>query len=125
MLLQEVVADITNGLTRNDIILKFANKQYEWQKKKIGEAQAKNYIKMAYMVMAEDRVQEQDKLRDQLYSQYLMLFNDLVVNGNTFGAKSVLDSISRIFLPDEKNIKLDANIDGELELNFNFNEYES
>lgn len=125
MLLQEVVADITNGLTRNDIILKFANKQYEWQKKKIGEAQAKNYIKMAYMVMAEDRVQEQDKLRDQLYSQYLMLFNDLVVNGNTFGAKSVLDSISRIFLPDEKNIKLDANIDGELELNFNFNEDES
>lgn len=80
---------------------------------------------MAYMVMAEDRVQEQDKLRDQLYSQYLMLFNDLVVNGNTFGAKSVLDSISRIFLPDEKNIKLDANIDGELELNFNFNEDES
>lgn len=125
MLLQEVVADITNGLTRNDIILKFANKQYEWQKKKIGEAQAKNYIKMAYMVMAEDRVKEQDKLRDQLYSQYLMLFNDLVVNGNTFGAKSVLDSISKIFLPDEKNIKLDANIDGELELNFNFNEDES
>lgn len=120
MLLQEVVADITNGLTRNDIVLKFANKQYEYQKKKIGEAQASNYIRMAYLIMAEDRVKEQDQLRDQLYSQYLMLYNDLVIAGNSFAAKAVLDSMSKIFLNDEKNINLNANLNGELTIDFNF-----
>ena len=78
MLLQSVLADLINGLTKNDIIMKFANKGYNYQKKAIGEAQAKNYIKTAYMLMAEDRVRQQDKLRDQLYEQYMMLYNDAV-----------------------------------------------
>lgn len=120
MLLQECIADIVNGLTRNDIILKFKNKEYEYQKKAIGEAQASHYIKMAYQVMAEDRVEEQNKLRDQLYAQYLMLYNDCVVNGNNMTAKQILDSIAKIFLPEERQINLNANVEGELEINFNF-----
>ena len=51
MLLQEVLADITNGYTTNDIIMKFAQKLYNNQKKPIGEAQAKNYIKMSYLII--------------------------------------------------------------------------
>lgn len=125
MLLQEVIADIVNGVTRNDIIMKFTNKEYEYQKKKIGEAQASNYIKMAYLIMAEDRVKEQDKLRDQLYSQYMMLYNDCVMNGNAMTAKQILDSVGKIFLPDEKNINLQGNLDGNITIDFNFNENES
>lgn len=120
MLLQSVIADIVNGYTRNDIILKFKNKEYEYQKKAIGEAQAMNYINMAYKIMQEDRVQESDKLRDQLYAQYLMLYNDCVVVGNSMTAKQILDSIAKIFLPDEKIVNFNAKVDGELEINFNF-----
>lgn len=122
MLLQETLADIVNGLTKNDIILKFANKEYEYQKKAIGEAQATNYIKMAYLIMQEDRVAEADKLRDQLYNQYLMLYNDAVMADNPVLAKTILDSVGKIFLPDEKNIKLDAKVDGDITIDFKFDE---
>ena len=44
--------------------------------------------------------------------------------GNTLVAKSVLDSIVKTFLPDEKNIKVDANINGELTIDFNFDNNE-
>lgn len=124
MLLQCVVADLINGFTKNDIILKFANKGYNYQKKAIGEAQAKNYIKMAYLLMAEDRVEEQDKLRDQLYGQYLMLYNDFVVNNNGFGAKQVLDSIAKLFLNDDRkqvDVTLDKNND-KVRISFGFND---
>lgn len=120
-----MLADIVNGLTRNDITMKFKLKQYENQKKAIGERQAYEYIKMAYRIMAEDRVKEQNQLRDQLYNQYLALYNDMVVNGNSFAAKGVLDSIAKIFLPPaEQNINLNGNIDGNVTIDFNFVEDE-
>ena len=124
MLLQEVVADIVNGLTKNDIIMKFKEKAYENQKKSIGESQAKNYIYMAYKIMAEDRVEETDKLRDQLYNQYLMLYNDAVQVGNSIVAKQILDSIAKIFLPNQPQTAIQINSDGEkgVTINFGFSE---
>lgn len=121
-LLQEVLCDLVNGLTKNDIILKFAEKMYENQRKKIGEKQAKEYIKLAYLIMAEDRVQEQDKLRDQFYEQYMNLYNEALTNGNQQLAKQILDSMTKTFLPDEKNIRLDANSDGDIIIDFSFGE---
>lgn len=127
MLLQEVVADIVNGLTKNDIIMKFKEKAYENQKKSIGESQAKNYIYMAYKIMAEDRVEETDKLRDQLYNQYLMLYNDAVQVGNSMVAKQILDSIAKIFLPNQPQTAIQINSDGEkgVTINFGFTEKEN
>lgn len=122
MLLQECLTDIVNGYTKNDIILKFKNKMYENQKKAIGEAQANNYIKMAYIIMADNRVQEQDKLRDDFFEKYTALYNDALVNGNTILAKSILDSMTKTFLPDEKNINLNGNINEQVTINFGFNE---
>lgn len=123
MLLQECIADIVNGLTRNDIIMKFKEKGYENQKKSIGESQAKNYINMAYKVMQEDRVQESDKLRDQLYNQYLMLYNDCVQVGNSMVAKQILDSIAKTFLPNQAQTAIQINSDKEngVTINFGFN----
>lgn len=122
MLLQEVLADITNGYTRNDIIMKFANKLYRNQKKAIGERQASEYIRMSYLIMQENRVKESDKLRDQFYEQYTALYNDAVQNGNTILAKTILDSMTKTFLPDEKTVNLNGNIDGNLTIDFNFND---
>lgn len=121
-LLQEVVADIVNGFTRNDIIMKFSVKGYDSQKKAIKESQAKEYIRMAYLVLQDDRVEEQDKLRDQLYNQYMMLYNESVLNGNTIVAKQVLDSIAKTFVnTDRKDITLsvDKNSDN-ISISFGF-----
>jgi hypothetical protein len=39
-------------------------------------------------------------------------------------AKSCLDSIAKIFLPEEKNVNLNANVQGDISVNFNFIEDE-
>ena len=123
MLLQEVAADIVNGLTRNDIIMKFHHKKYEYQRKKISENQAIEYINMAYKILAEDRVKEQDKLRDQLYNQYLALYNECVVNNNQMTAKQILDSIGKIFLNEDK--KVDVSVTGNnVKISFGFDDKE-
>ena len=123
MLLQSVAADIVNGLTRNDIIMKFHHKQYEYQRKKISENQAIEYINMAYKILAEDRVKEQDKLRDQLYNQYLALYNECVVNNNQMTAKQILDSIGKIFLNEER--KVDVSVNGNnVKISFGFDDKE-
>lgn len=120
MLLQEVVADLVNGVSRNDIILKFKSQMYENQKKPIGEKQAVNYIQSAYQILQENRIKETNKLRDQLYNQYLMLFNDCVVDGNAMTAKQILDSIAKTFLPDERTVSLQGNINNNIVVDFNF-----
>ena len=119
-LLQECLCDIVNGYTKNDIILKFKNKEYTNQKKAIGERQASNYIKMAYLIMADNRVKEQDRLRDEFYEKYTALYNDAMINGNTLLAKTILDSMTKTFLPEEKNINLNGSLDNKVTINFGF-----
>lgn len=124
MLLQEVVAAITNGYTRNDIEMMFLEKKFENQKKPIHSSQASNYINMAYRIMQEDRVTETDKLRDQLYAQYMMLYNDCVLGGNNITAKQVLDSIAKIFLPQTQE-KASVEVtkgDDKIKISFGYNE---
>lgn len=124
MLLQEVVCDITNGLTHNDIICKFKAKNYEHQKKPLGERQARNYITMAYLILADNRIEEREQLRDTFYNQYLMLYNDLVKSGESLAAKQVLDSMSKLFLGDVKDVNLNARIDQDITIDFNFEQDE-
>ena len=95
---------------------------YENQKKAIGEAQAKHYIKMAYMIMAENRQKEQDKLRDEFYEKYTALYNDAITSDNPVLAKSILDSMGKIFLPEEKNVNLNGNLNEKVTINFGFND---
>ena len=74
--------------------------------------------------MKEDRVEKIQELRDMLFSQYMAQYSEATEMGNVIAAKSCLDSIARIFLPDEKNINLNANVQGDISVNFNFIEDE-
>lgn len=119
-LINEVQCDLVNGVLRSDIFRKFNDGLYEnLGEKKIGERQIQNYIKAPWEKMKEDRVYKVNELRDMLFSQYMALYNDAVQIGNTVAAKSCLDSIAKIFLPDEKNVNLNAKVDGELTIDFN------
>lgn len=120
-LINEVQCDLVNGVLRSDIFRKFNEGLYEnLGEKKIGERQIQNYINAAWEKMKEDRVEKVNELRDMLFSQYMALYNDAVMDGNTIAAKSCLDSIAKIFLPDEKNLNLNAKVDGEIIIDFGF-----
>lgn len=118
-LIEEIQADLVNGVLRSDIFRKFKERQYEnLGDKNIGERQIQNYIKAAWELMREDRVDKVQELRDLLFSQYMSQYNEATEMGNVIAAKSCLDSIAKIFLPDEKTLNLNAKVDGDITIDF-------
>lgn len=124
-LVNEVQCDLVNGVLRSDIFRKFKEGLYEnLGEKKIGDRQIQYYIKAAWDKMKEDRVDKVNELRDILFSQYMAIYQDSIEVGNSMAAKSCLDSIAKIFLPDEKNVNLNAKVEGDITIDFNLMEDE-
>lgn len=124
-LIEEIQCDLVNGVLRSEIFNKFRDRQYEnLGKKDIGERQIQNYIKAAWTLLKEDRVEKVQELRDLLFSQYMAQYNEATQMGNTLAAKSCLDSIAKIFLPDEKTVNLNAKVEGDITIDFNLIEDE-
>ena len=124
-LIEEIQCDLVNGVLRSEIFNKFRDRQYEnLGKKDIGERQIQNYIKAAWTLLKEDRVEKVQELRDLLFSQYMAQYNEATQMGNTLAAKACLDSIAKIFLPDEKTVNLNAKVEGDITIDFNLIEDE-
>lgn len=117
-LIEEIQVDLVNGVLRSEIFNKFRDRQYEnlHPTKDIGERQIQNYIAAAWELMREDRIEKIQDLRDLLFSQYMSQYQEATSMGNPLVAKSVLDSIAKIFLPDEKTLNL--NVDGDITIDF-------
>lgn len=124
-LIEEVQVDLVNGVLRSEIFRKFKERVYEnLGEKAIGERQIQNYIKAAWELLKEDRVEKIQELRDLLFSQYMAQYNEATQMGNVLAAKSCLDSIAKIFLPDEKTVNLNAKVEGDITIDFNLIEDE-
>lgn len=123
-LIEEIQVDLVNGVLRSEIFNKFRERQYEnLGKKDIGERQIQNYIQAAWELLKEDRVEKVQELRDLLFSQYMSQYNEATQMGNVLAAKGCLDSIAKIFLPNETNpnIQVVNNKEGVV-INFGFDE---
>lgn len=124
-LIEEIQCDLINGVLRSEIFRKFKEGEYEnLGEKKIGERQIQYYIKAAWEKMKEDRTEKVQELRDMLFSQYMSQYREATEMGNVLAAKSCLDSIAKIFLPDEKTLNLNANVQGDITIDFNLIEDE-
>lgn len=99
-----LICDIINGMQKSDVMNKLQNQLYEGQRQPYAYKTAEMYYYTAMQRIREDREQEVEELRDKLYSQYYSLYADAVKNGNTVGAKMILDSIAKVFAvtPDKK-----------------------
>lgn len=118
-LIEEIEVDLVNGALRSDIFNKFRERKYEnLSEKNIGERQIQNYIRAAWEILRENRVEKVNELRDLLFNQYMNQYAEATAMGNPIAAKSVLDSIAKIFLPDEKNINLQAKVEGDITIDF-------
>ena len=124
-LILEVQADLINGVLRSEIREKFKQHMYDNQVdgKDISERQVDNYIQRACEMLKEDRIEKQNELKDMLYSQYMQQYRDAVLVGNTLTAKSVLDSIAKIFLPSDKSTNVQVNAgDSSITIKFGYTE---
>ena len=103
-MLSLIICDIINGMQKSDVMNKLQNQLYNGQRQPYAYKTAEMYYYTAMQRIREDREQEVEELRDKLYSQYYSLYADAVKNGNTIGAKMILDSIAKVFAvtPDKK-----------------------
>lgn len=103
-MLSLIICDIINGLQKSDVINKLELQLYEGQRQPYTYKTAEMYYYTAMQRIKEDREQEVEELRDKLYSQYYSLYADAIKQGNTVGAKMILDSIAKVFAvtPDKK-----------------------
>lgn len=99
-----IICDIINGVSKSDIFRKLEQQLYDGQRQPYKFKTAEMYYYTAIQRIREDREKEVEELRDKLYSQYYSLYADAVKNGNTIGAKMILDSIAKVFAvtPDKK-----------------------
>lgn len=119
-LIAAIAADIVNGVSRSDIITKLKEKMYDEQSQPYKERTANNYYRAAIYRLKEDREEDIEVLKDKLYSQYYQLYADAMLVGNTIGAKSVLDSIAKLFIGDTKNVNLNGKLDEKINISFGF-----
>lgn len=116
-LIEEIQCDLVNGVLRSEIFRKVQERVYENLGEKIvGKRQIENYIQAARMLLKEDRVEKINELKDMLYSQYMAQYAEATEMGNVMAAKSILDSIAKTFLPDEKTLNLNAK--GDITIDF-------
>ena len=119
-LIAAITADIVNGVSRSDIITKLKENMYDEQPQAYKESTAVNYYWAATKRLKEDREEDIETLKDKLYSQYYQLYADAMLVGNTIGAKSVLDSIAKLFIGDTKNVNLNGKLDEKINISFGF-----
>ena len=120
-MLSLIICDIINGTQKSDVMSKLQNQLYDGQRQPYTYKTAEMYYYTAMQRIREDREQEVEELRDKLYSQYYSLYADAVKNGNTIGAKMILDSIAKVFAvtPDKK---VDIQVaDNKVNISFGFN----
>ena len=126
-LLDEICVDTVNGIPNSEIILKLTDKNqthYNNQTKAVTVKTAKEYLKAVESRLALDRRRDIDAVKDSLYAQYLNLYRECLEMGNHMTAKSVLDSLMKLYGLDkpinQTNVQINGNDDGKIEINFGF-----
>lgn len=95
-ILDNVVCDIVNGLSKSDIYFKLKNGQYPLMKKGLAEPTCKEYYDAAMSRLKYDREEKEEALKDKLYAMYENLYREAMVEGSNMQAKAVLDSIVKL-----------------------------
>lgn len=111
--ISHLFCDICNGVSRTECIEKLMLGLYD--NKPLKKRQSDYYYKAALDRLKSDRETEVEALKDILYARYEALFEDSVKNGDRTTAKSILDSLAKIFLGNDKNntnIQINNNSEG-------------
>lgn len=114
-ILDEVYADICNGVSRSDITQKLMKRMYEPQKREMTYRQAQEYYNCALDRMHFNTDVEHARLKDLFYNRYESLLETAIKKDDIYNAKGILDSMAKIFLGMDKqqnNIQINNNKEG-------------
>lgn len=123
-IVDQVYCDLCNGISRSDIILKFANCQYDGQKKSIKERTAQDYISSAIDRLHYDMEAKQEDLRADLYGKLLTVYNDAMQANDRYSAIGALQTIMKLtgcmVQQPSTAIQINSGKDGNVTVNFGF-----
>lgn len=124
-LIDEVYADIANGVSKSDIRKKIELGLYETQEGKTASRKTGyDYYNAAIARFAEDCDVKAEELRQIFYGRYESLLEEAVKKGDIYNARGILDSMSRIFGVERKTpdtaIMINSDKEGGVTVNFGF-----
>lgn len=122
-IVDQVYCDKLNGLSTSEIILKFANCQYDGQKKPIKNRTACDYIAAAKDRLMYDYEADMKELRADIYGKILAVYNDAVEEGDRTNALAALEKIMKLGGITDKpqtNIQINSDNEGGVTVNFGF-----
>ena len=123
-IIDELYADICNGVARSDCLVKLKNGLYESQDGKgVCKPKAYDYYNAAIDRLAVNTDIEAEKLRNIFYSRYETLLEEAVKRGDLGNARAILDSMSKIFLgirDNQTNIQVTSDKENGVTINFGF-----
>lgn len=95
-IVSEVYVDICNGWSRSDVLQKLQEGGYKSQKKKLGQSQANTYYYAAKGRIKMDSDETTEEMRNTMFARYEALFQSCIDAYDHLGARSVLDSMSKL-----------------------------
>lgn len=122
-IVDQVYCDKLNGLSFSEIVLKFANCQYDGQKKPIGARTASDYISAAKDRLMYDYEADMKELRADIYGKLMAVYNDAVEEGDRTNALAALEKIMKLGGITDKqqtNIQINSDKEGGVTVNFGF-----
>lgn len=127
-IVDQVYCDKLNGLSTSEIIVKFANCQYDGQKKPIKDRTACDYIAAAKDRLMYDYEADMKELRADIYGKILAVYNDAVEEGDRTNALAALEKIMKLGgISDKPQAAIQINSDKEngVTVNFGFSDKDS
>lgn len=115
-----IYADICNGVSRSDVVQKLMQGMYE-NHKPISYQQSFNYLEAAENRIAFNKMENEQKLKETLYTRYEALLEQAIEDGDNFLAKSILDSMAKAFVSTTPQQAIQINSSDKLSINFGFN----
>lgn len=127
-IVDQVYCDKLNGLSTSEIIVKFANCQYDGQKKPIKDRTACDYIAAAKDRLMYDYEADMKELRADIYGKILAVYNDAVEEGDRTNALAALEKIMKlggISNKPQAAIMINSDKENGVTVNFGFSDKDS
>lgn len=119
LLTGEIVADIVNGLSKYDVFEKLRLGLYEYQDHEYKETSCYLWWNKAVERLKFANELEMSEKRAILWNRYEQIYKDSVDSGNIINAKSVLDSMAKVFGLQDAEKKEVTITDFKIEFGFN------
>ena len=119
LLIDEIVADIVNGVPKSEILLKLQENIYQYQPKAYIYQHAYNWYNWALDAISKDSEDAINEKRQILWSRYENLYRESLQLGNLANARQVLTDMAKVFgLAEQEQATLTLN---GATIKFNFN----